>query len=388
MFIHLHISGFHAAIHQAVAPELRGRPVAVAVDASEQAVLFDTSSEARACRIWPGLRAAAARRRCRDLIIVTPDPALYRRAQRATQGVASAVTPRVGMHQHGLDLDLQGTETLWRAVTGASDPAAQARWWGARLRAEFATRLHLPISVGIATRLRLARLAALAARAAADGVEAVAPGDESTACLAWPLRWQRDLSADALQALADCGITTFGALAAIAEIDARRLLGAQADVVLGVLNGDDEPTVPALVDPERTLAVGRDGGDAGVDATRAERLIAELARDLGFDLRAAALACTRLTLSGTWLDGRTAERRCRPLHQLRHDDELATAAQALLTPLHRRVQWQRLALTAGGLVPIEEQLELLAPPRSRRVQGARDLLRSRFGSDLVRHGDA
>lgn len=389
MFIHLHISGFHAAVHQAVDPSLQGRPVAVAVDGSDQAVVFEASAEARAQRVWPGIRAAAARRRCRDLVIVTPDPGLYRRAQRALLGAASAATPRVGIYQHGLDLDLQGTETLWRAVTGSTQPAAQARWWAVHLRDDLATRLRIPTSAGVAARVRVARLASLAARAHEDGVQEVAPGAEVAACETWPLRWQRDLLPATQQALADCGIATFGALAALAAhsaSDARRLLGTQADAVLGVLTGEDEPTVPALVDPERTCAVGRHCGDTGVDAPQAQRLMQTLARDLGFDLRSAALACTRLTLSGTWLDGRTAERACRPLRQLRHDDELTAAAQALLGPLQRRVQWQRLALTAGGLVPIEDQLELLGSPRARRVQGACDQVRTRFGSELVHPG--
>ena len=47
-------------------------------------------------------------------------------------------------------------------------------------------------------------------------------------------------------------------------------------------------------------------------------------------MRAETLAATRLTLSGIYLDGRTAERSCRPRQQLHHDDELQTAAAALL----------------------------------------------------------
>jgi DNA polymerase-4 len=384
MFIHLHISGFHAAVHQAVDPALRGRPVAVAVDASDQAVVFETSSEARAQRVWPGLRSAAARRRCRDLTIVTPDPGLYRRAQRALLAAASTATPRVAIHQHGLDLDLHGTETMWRPVTGSAHAEVQAQWWAQRLHHEVTTRLQLPTTIGIAARLRVARLAALAARAQATGMQVVAAGDEAAACASWPLRWQREVPPPTLQALADCGITTFGALARLASDDARRLLGAQAEAVLGVLSGEDEPQVPALVDPERTCVVSHRGGAAGLDGEQARRALADLARDLGFALRSAALACTRLTFAGTWLDGRTGERSLRPLRQLRHDDELAAAAQALLLPWSRRVHWQGFSLTAGGLVPIEEQLELLEPPRGRRMQGARDHLRTRFGSELVR----
>jgi DNA polymerase IV len=390
MFIHLHIPGFHAAVHQALDSTLRGRPVAVAVDASEQAPLFDSSSEARAQRIWPGVRAAAARRRCPGLVVVTPQPELYRRAQRALVTAASAATPRVAWQQAGVDLDLHGTETLWRAVTGSDQSVAQAAWWAATLRQRVAERLALAVSVGVAPRLQLARLAALAARGTAQQVSVVMPGAEHAALVHWPLRWLRALPPELLRTLADCGLTTFGAIAELPPAALDQVLSTHAGLVRSVLDGDDALDVPALVDPERELAavVECGGHEGGATAQRAAWLLAGLARDLGFRLRAEALAATRLTLSGTYLDGRTAERSCRPRQQLHHDDELQAAAGALLAPLARRVSWQRLTLTAGGLRPRERQEELFAPARVRRVEGARDQLRTRFGCELVTTGES
>ncbi|MBA2479037.1 MAG: DNA polymerase IV, partial [Planctomycetes bacterium] len=54
MFLHLSIPGFHAAVHQAASAALRDRPVAVAVDAGEQAPLFAVSLEGRSEGVWPG----------------------------------------------------------------------------------------------------------------------------------------------------------------------------------------------------------------------------------------------------------------------------------------------------------------------------------------------
>src|SRR3954471_7531810 len=85
MYLHVRIPGFHAAVHQAASTRLRGRPVAVAVDGNDQAPLFATSVEARRQGVWPGLRAAAARRRCPGLHVVTPEPDLYRRAEAAVE---------------------------------------------------------------------------------------------------------------------------------------------------------------------------------------------------------------------------------------------------------------------------------------------------------------
>ncbi|MBA3710212.1 MAG: DNA polymerase IV, partial [Planctomycetes bacterium] len=59
MLLHLSIPGFHAAVHQAATSLLRDRPVAVAVDAGDQAPLFAVSLEGQAEGVWPGMRAAA-----------------------------------------------------------------------------------------------------------------------------------------------------------------------------------------------------------------------------------------------------------------------------------------------------------------------------------------
>ena len=386
MFLHLHLPGFHATVHQAVTSRWAGRPVAVAIDAGSQAPLIDVSPEARRQGLFPGLRAAAALRRCPGLTVVTPQPELYRRARRALVAAASTATPLVGGRADGLDLDLGGTERLWRDATGSDDPLRQAVWWATTLQQRIGDDLRLPTAIGVAGRLRIARLAALAAREPATrprGVQVVPPGGEVGASSGWPIRWLRDLPWESLRLLADCGIATLGAAAAMAPTDLRQLLGADAEELLALLSGDDEPLVPPCIDPEPEIALARGAGDGGADAARAALLMAALARDLGFRLRADGLACTRLTIAGIWLDGRTGTRLVASKRQLRHDDELERSANAALSALNRRVSWERLSLTATGLCSAEEQQELFDTPRSRRLEGARDLLRARFGAEMV-----
>jgi len=164
MFFHLAIPGFHAAVHQAAVAALRGRPVAVAVDAGEQAPLFATSREARAAGVWPGLRAAAARRRCPGLSVVTPEPEWYRRAQARLVELCNAYTPCVGGRAGHLDGDLAGTERLWGARIGHSDrPLAQAEAIAGALRAAAVKALGFDACVGVSPRLIVARLAAIRA---------------------------------------------------------------------------------------------------------------------------------------------------------------------------------------------------------------------------------
>jgi DNA polymerase-4 len=383
MFIHLHLSGFHAAVHQAVEPRLAGRPVAVAIDAGSHAPLIAVSAEGRRYAVHPGMRAAAARRRCAGLVVVTPRPDLYRRARRAVVREAAAATPLVGGGGDGFDLDLAGTERAWRSVTGSDDPLVQAGWWAAALRRRMDQRLRLPACAGVAPRLRFARLAALAARDDADGVRVLPQADAAAVVAGWPLRWLHGLPWEILRLLADCGITTIGTAAGMPRADLRQLLGEGGDELLALLDDDPEPLVPPCSGPEPEILVSRSAGTGGADAARAMAMTATLARDLGFRLRADGLACTRLTLGGTHLDGRVSSRGALLPGQLRHDDELIRNAIGLLGALTRRVSWEQLSLSATGLCSAEDQQELFAPARPRRLEAARDLLRLRFGTEMV-----
>lgn len=383
MLVHLHLPGFHATVQQAVMPRLAGRPVAVAIDAGAQAPLIDVSPEARRDGVFPGLRAAAALKRCPGLTVTTPQPELYRRARRALMAAATTASPLVGGRADGLDIDLAGSERLWRSAVGSDDPLTQARWWGRTLHTRIRDDLRLPTAVGIAARLRVARLAALAARERRDGLCVVTPESEGATIRDWPIRWVRDLPWEHLRVLSDCGITTLGAAAAMAATELRTLLGDEGEALLALFSGEDEPLVPPCTDPEPEVAIARGCGDRGADAERAARLLRIIARDVGFRLRSDHLACTRLTLAGTWLDGRTVTRTVTAKRQLRHDDDLERTALAALTALTRRVSWQRLGLTATGLCSAEEQQELFDAPRVHRLENARDLLRTRFGAEVV-----
>ncbi|HYE07952.1 MAG TPA: hypothetical protein VEL07_20710 [Planctomycetota bacterium] len=392
MYLHLRIPGFHAAVHQASAARLRGRPVAVAVDGGDQSPLFATSIEARKQGVWPGLRAAAARRRCPGLHVVTPEPDLYRRAQGAVERLCLGYTPAVRGRAGRIDCDLSGTERLWstRLRDGGTVDAAieQAATIAERLRATAARDLRLTGSLGVALRLPVARLAARLAR---DGAFAKHPllvvpaGAERELCDPLPLAWVDDCPRAALAALAECGVHTIGEWRGMTADQAEALIGASAQAALERLDRDGEPVLPEDApggDPE--IAVARHCGAAGASPEHAVAVAVELARELGFRLRARQLTCGALTLSMRWTDGRVADATLRPRRALRHDDELAGAAADLLAKRLRRVWCERLTLSAGGLGAADEQLELFEPPRARRLEAVKDRLRARFGDDLVR----
>jgi len=385
MYLHARVPAFHAAVHQAARAQLRARPVAVAVDDGDQAPLFATSVEARAAGVWPGLRAGAARRRCRDLTIVTPEPDWYRRAQAAIALVCQRTSPRIGGQRGCFDIDLAGTERLWGKRLRTAAPLDQAECLAHHLRNRVGADLYCDLRLGAAPRLRVARLAARAA--AADDANGVYPvlAEDSTAFIdPLPLSWCEGLGAAARTILTDCGVSTFIQARAVGETPLYTLLGDDAAELIALLGDGDDPEVPELGDPEPAVDAQRHCGAAGADLATALQHVDALARDIGFILRQRGFAATVLALNGRHRDGRTVQTTQRCQRQLRHDDELAGVARVLVTRISRRPHWERLRLTASGLCAAEDQQRLFAPPRSERLEAARDHLRRRFGADCVR----
>ena len=75
--IHIDMDAFYASVEQRDDPELRGKPVAVG-GSRERGVVAAASYEARAFGVHSALPSVTAKRRCADLIFVTPRFDVYK----------------------------------------------------------------------------------------------------------------------------------------------------------------------------------------------------------------------------------------------------------------------------------------------------------------------
>ncbi len=147
--------------------------------------------------------------------------------------------------------------------------------------------------------------------------------------------------------------------------------------------------MPSTADPEPAVQVGSHCGPAGAGPELAATQLAPawaLASWVSTSPRQrkrSPAGRKTVTLEARWLDGRGVSSLHHARRQLRHDDELGAVALELAERRARRVHWERFTLTATGLVGAEEQLELFAPRRSHRLEDARDVLRQRFGIEVV-----
>jgi DNA polymerase-4 len=147
--IHIDMDAFYASVEQRDDPELRGKPVAVG-GSRERGVVAAASYEARRFGVRSAMPSVTAKRKCPELIFVSPRFEVYRAVSLQVRAIFAAYTPLI----EPLSLDeayLDVTENLL-GISSASQIAEEIR---SRIRAE----TSLTASAGVSYNKFLAKLA-------------------------------------------------------------------------------------------------------------------------------------------------------------------------------------------------------------------------------------
>ena len=159
--LHADLDSFYASVEQRDDPALRGRPVIVG-----GGVVLAASYEAKAYGVRTAMGGRQARRLCPHAVVVPPRMSAYSAGQRrGVRGVPRHhAARRTAVGRRGVPRRL-------RAAPGVGHPGAdRRRGCGSRS----ATRVGLPITVGIARTKFLAKVASQEAKP--DGLLLVPPG--------------------------------------------------------------------------------------------------------------------------------------------------------------------------------------------------------------------
>src|ERR1700720_2767067 len=147
--IHIDMDAFYASVEQRDNPELRGKPVAVG-GSGERGVLAAASYEARAFGVHSAMPSVTAKRRCPDLVFVTPRFDVYKAVSLQIRAIVAEYTPII----EPLSLDeayLDVTENL-KGIVSATQIAET-------IRAKIRTETGLTASTGVSYNKFLAKLA-------------------------------------------------------------------------------------------------------------------------------------------------------------------------------------------------------------------------------------
>ena len=137
----LTIPAFMVEIERIRDHSLKGRPVAIAPLKTDQAKIWEVSLEAYDASVLKGMELAVARRLCRDLKVIDPNPDIYRAIHNKLLFKSSKLTPIYEEEKLGkIFLDFTGFERLY------GDPQS----FGLKLITEIGKEFSLRPRLGIA----------------------------------------------------------------------------------------------------------------------------------------------------------------------------------------------------------------------------------------------
>ncbi|NLV30501.1 MAG: DNA polymerase IV [Acidobacteria bacterium] len=375
--LHVDMDAFYAAVEQRDHPGYRGRPVIVGADprgGRGRGIVATCSYEARKFGIHSAQPISEAWKLCPRGIYLPPDMRKYARVSRLVMGILSDFTDLV--EPVSIDeafLDVTGCRRLF----GAGDVIAR------KIRERVARELGLTASVGVAANKFVAKVASDLEKP--DGLVVVEPGREREflAPLAVGRLWGVGPRTEArLKAL---GIGTVGQLAALAPMDAARLLGDHGEHLWRLARGiDDRPVSagPGCRSIGHEVTFEQDTADPG----RLRNTLLDLSGRVARRLRAEGALARTVTLKFRQADFTTSTRRRSLAEPVDTAEAIFPVAFELMQGVFRAgMKVRLLGVTVSGLEPGSLQPTLFppSPSRDRKLAEAEDDIARRFGARAI-----
>ena len=368
--LHADLDSFYASVEQRDDPRLRGRPVIVG-----GGVVLAASYEAKRCGVSTPMPEFRARRLCPAAVVVPPRFEAYTEASRAVFEVFDDVTPLVeGVSIDEAFLDVGGL----RRIAGAPREIA------ARLRADVADRVGLPITVGVARTKFLAKVASGVAKP--DGLLVVEPDAELEFLHPLPVGRLWGVGPITEGKLRERGIHTVGQVAALGETHLVAMLGVASGRHLHALAHNRDP---------RPVETGRRRGSIGSQSALGrgpkspetiEALVLGIVDRVTRRMRSAGRAGRTVTLRFRYDDFTRATRARTVCHPTASTEVVGAVARAILAAEQETIRAKGLTLigmSVGNLIDTTSRPSQLVLPFGRKDPSALDPtideLRDRFG---------
>jgi len=328
-------------------PTLGGRPVAVVAGTPAARTVLETTADARARGVRPGMSASEAVTRVPDLVCRDRDREAERSAAGALLDAAWATSPR---------LEVVGPDCVHLDLTGLRGLLGDEPRLGQRL-VDVIAGLDLPVHVSIAD----TRTTALLAARAAPGLTIIPPGAAQVFLGPVPVALL-DPPPELAETLERWGIRTLGELAALPRGALLARLGTRGARLQQLARGeDDQPFVAHVPEAQWVETLTLDWEVASLEALAfvLRRLLEQLTARLTVrDLGATAL---RLTLG--LADGGSHARRLELVAPIREPRTLLSLLLADLDGLTLVTPIVAVAVEAETAPLAAFQADVFAPPR-------------------------
>jgi DNA polymerase-4 len=379
--IHIDIAQFPIAVERVLAPKLRDRPVAVAIEAASRSLIYSLSHEALQNGVQIGMPLHQALKLCPDLTVLPPNEDLYLRATGAMMQILGQYSPVVEPLRFGhAYLDMTGCGKLFGSV---KDAAAKAQ-------REIGQQLRLIANAGVASNKLVSKVASdvIIHSGRSSRLYDVNPGYEERFLSPLYVGYLPGVQRTIRQQLTELNVRIIRELAKISSENLQMVFGKFGLLLFQRARGiDNRPVQP----PARSLEIAEsenlaeDSNDYDFLRARIFQLLSKCARRL----RSKQLYAGRLIIEIRYSDYKD-DRAQQAISPGLEEHELVPIAEAVLQKAQsRRVRVRKITLRLGALSAVPLQMSLFEPaenPKLTNLIAAMDEIRDRYGDEAIRFG--
>ncbi len=384
IILHSDLNNFYASVECLYNPSLRGKPVAVAGDPeARHGIVLAKNYAAKAFGVATGNPLWMAKRKCPDIVFVTPHYDLYMKYSQTAREIYSEYTDQV--EPYGLD-------ECWLDVTGSTGLFGGGKEIADKLRERIRTELGVTVSVGVSYNKIFAKLGSDMKKPDATTVIA----SDRFRDIVWPLPVSDLLYVGRAthNRLKRYGIKTIGDLAQAGQKFLRGLLGQNGVTLWLFANGLDTSPVSNIGAKSLIKSIGN-STTAPRDLITDEDIritLMVLCESVSARMREYGFVCNTVQIGVRDNELRSHERQGRLLYPNRTAKALFEKAFELYKRNHTSGKPVRsLSVRACNLTLNEnEQLSFLPEianiQKQEALESAADDIRKRFGYFSVRNG--
>ena len=375
--LHIDLDAFFVSVEQAIAPELRGKPVIVGGKPDRRGVVASASYEARAFGIRAAMPLSKAYRLCPQSIFLQGNFQLYRDYSSKFMMILADFSP--SLEPAGLDeayLDVTGCEFRGSALEIAREIKARAK-----------KELQLVASVGIAGCKVVAKIASDLSKP--DGLLEVAPGDERKFLFSLPVLRLPGVGEKTEQELKKMGIKTIGQLAVLPLETVKRRFGVYGVMLHNHANGIDDHRVETY-DEVKSISRETTFEHDTLEQRFLEGVMWNLSERVGADLRSKFKRARTVSLKLRYADFETTTRQTTSIEAIASDEAIFNEAMGLLnqTLARKRKLVRLLGVGVSNLMSDTKQLHLFNSESQRweHLNRTIDRIREKYGFASIQTG--